>query len=159
MKIDAKSAGDHLDRTGLAERSSKPWIGLKETYWIATGLLAFLYLAGGAYYLSDMAGVQRIFSTLGFPPYLVPILAVLKPTAAVVILWRFSVALSDLAYAAMFFHLLLAVSAHLNAGDYGFGPALVGLVALMVSFLTQNAARRTRSPYLPLRTPAADDAR
>ncbi|CDX58015.1 conserved membrane hypothetical protein [Mesorhizobium plurifarium] len=120
---------------------------LKWIYWIATALLALIYLAGGAYYLSDMAGVQAIFPTLGYPPYLVPILAVLKPLAAVTILWRFSIALSDLAYAGMFFHLLLAVSAHVNAGDYGFGPALVGLLALLVSFATQNAARRKPSPY------------
>lgn len=119
---------------------------LKWIYWIATSLLALIYLAGGAYYLSDIAGVQRIFPTLGYPPYLVPILAVLKPLAAVTILWRFNVALSDLAYAGMFYHLLLAISAHLNAGDYGFGPALVGLVALLVSFATQNAARRKPSP-------------
>src|SRR3546814_18310463 len=71
---------------------------LKRIYWIATALLALMYLAGGAYYLSDMAGVQAIYPTLGYPPYLVPILAVLKPLAAVPILWRFSVALSDLAY-------------------------------------------------------------
>src|SRR3546814_1436592 len=71
---------------------------LKRIYWIATALLALMYLAGGAYYLSDMAGVQAIYPTLGYPPYLVPILAVLKPLAAVTILWRFSVALSDLAY-------------------------------------------------------------
>ncbi|MBB4188540.1 hypothetical protein GGE07_005219 [Sinorhizobium terangae] len=120
---------------------------LKWIYWTATALLALMYLAGGAYYLSDMAGVQRVFPTLGYPPYLVPILAVLKPLAAVMILWRFSVTLSDLAYAGMFFHLLLAVSAHVNAGDYGFGPALVALVALLVSFATQNAARRKQSPY------------
>lgn len=124
---------------------------LKWIYWIATVLVALLYLAGGAYYLSDIAGVQRIFPTLGYPPYLVPILAVLKPLAAVTILWRFSVKLSDLAYTGMFFHLLLAISAHLNAGDYGFGPALLGLVALVVSFLTQNAARRNPSPYPPQR--------
>ncbi|KQM66539.1 MULTISPECIES: DoxX family protein [unclassified Sphingomonas] len=121
----------------------------KWIYWIATVLVALMYLAGGAYYLSDIAGVQRIFPTLGYPPYLVPILAVLKPLAAVTILWRFSVKLSDLAYAGMLFHLLLAISAHLNAGDYGFGPALVGLLALVVSFLTQNAARRKPSPYPP----------
>ncbi|QCJ01042.1 DoxX family protein [Agrobacterium larrymoorei] len=120
---------------------------LKWIYWVATGLLSLIYLAGGAYYLSDLAGVQRIFPTLGYPPYLVPILAVLKPLAAVTILWRFNVALSDLAYAGMFYHLLLAISAHLNAGDYGFAPALIGLTALLVSFATQNAARRKPSPY------------
>lgn len=120
---------------------------LKWTYWATTGLLALIYLAGGAYYLSDISGVQRIFPTLGYPPYLVPILAVLKPLAAVTILWRPKVALSDLAYAGMFYHLLLAISAHINAGDGGFAPAAVGLVALIVSFLTQNAARAKPSPY------------
>ncbi|ENN83862.1 hypothetical protein RHSP_41591 (plasmid) [Rhizobium freirei PRF 81] len=121
---------------------------LKWIYWTATGLLALIYLAGGAYYLSDIAGVQKIFPTLGYPPYLVPILAVLKPLAAVTILWRFSVALSDLAYAGMFYHLLLAISAHFNAGQtVEAAPALVGLMALLVSFATQNAARRKLSPY------------
>ncbi|MDQ0561889.1 hypothetical protein QO004_003690 [Rhizobium mesoamericanum] len=124
---------------------------LKWIYWVATNVLALIYLMGGAYYLSDMAGVQRIFPTLGYPPYLVPILAVLKPLAAVAILWRFSVALSDLAYAGMFYHLLLAISAHFNAGQtVEAAPALVGLVALLVSFATQNAARRKPSPYAVL---------
>lgn len=123
---------------------------LKWIYWIATGLLALIYLAGGTYYLSDIAGVQRIFPTLGYPPYLVPILAVLKPLAAITILWRFSVALSDLAYAGMFYHLLLAISAHLNAGQsVEAAPAFVGLVALLVSFFTQNWARRSLSAYPP----------
>lgn len=85
---------------------------------------------------------------LGFPAYLVPILAVLKPLAAVTILWRFNVALSDLACAGMFYHLLLAFSAHLNVGQtVEAAPALVGLDALLVSFATQNAARRKPSPY------------
>ncbi len=124
---------------------------LKWVYWTATAILAAIYLMGGAYYLSDIAGVQRIFPTLGYPPYLVPILAVLKPLAAVTILWRFSVALSDLAYAAMFFHLLLAISAHFNVGQtVEAAPALVGLVALIVSFATQNAARRKPSPHAAL---------
>ncbi len=120
---------------------------LKWIYWIATTIIAAIYLLAGAYYLSDIAGVQRIFLTLGYPPYLVPILAVLKPLAAVTILWRFSVALSDLAYAGMFYHLLLAISAHFNAGQVAeAAPATIGLVALLISFATQNAARRKPSP-------------
>lgn len=123
---------------------------LKWIYWAATGLLALIYLAGGAYYLSDIAGVQQVFTTLGYPPYLVPILAVLKPLAAITILWRFSVALSDLAYAGMFFHLLLALSAHFNVGQIVEAtPASIGLIALLVSFFTQNRARRTPSANAP----------
>ncbi|WP_025393626.1 hypothetical protein [Rhizobium leguminosarum] len=44
--------------------------------------------------------------------------------------------------------LLLALSAHLAAADYaGAPPAVVGLAALAVSFLTRNAARAKGSPY------------
>jgi hypothetical protein len=120
---------------------------MKWLYWGATGILALMYLAGGAMYLSDIAGIQQAFGAFGYPAYLVPILAVAKLAAAVTILWRFNVALSDLAYAGMFFHLLLAFSAHINAGDGGFVPAVVGLVALLVSFFTQNDARAVPSPY------------
>ncbi|MCU0883041.1 MAG: DoxX family protein [Hyphomonadaceae bacterium] len=122
----------------------------KYVYWIATGLLALIYIAGGIMYLTNLDWVRGAFAALGYPSYLVPFLAVAKLGAAVTILWRFSVALSDLAYAAMLFHLLLAVSAHVAAADMGFGPAVVGLIALAVSFATQNAARKSGSPYGPI---------
>jgi hypothetical protein len=111
-----------------------------------------MYVGAGTFYLTDIAGVQAIWGQLGFPAYLVPIMAVVKIVAGLVILWRPLVALTDLAYAGVFFHLLLAVSAHVNAGDGGFVPALVGTVLLIVSFFTQNAARTKPSPYghLPL---------
>lgn len=119
----------------------------KYTYWISTGLLALMYVGGGVFYLTATADVQAIWVSLGFPAYLVPIMAVVKIAAAVVILWRPTVALTELAYAGMFFHLLLAVSAHLNAADGGFAPALVGVVLLALSHGTQNTARRKLSPF------------
>lgn len=122
----------------------------KWTYWVSTALLALMYLAGSAMYLSDITGVQQIFAKLGYPGYLVPILAVVKLAGAVVILWRPHAALTDLAYAGMFYHLLLAASAHINAGDGGFAPALIGLALLGLSFFTQNTARLKKSPYVPL---------
>ena len=47
----------------------------------------------------------------------------------------------------MFWHLLLAASAHVAAGDPGWVPAIVTLIALIVSFLTQNRVRAKKSPY------------
>ena len=83
-------------------------------------------------------------------PLLAGVAALLSVIAApLAVLSRISVPLSDLAYAGMFFHLLLAISAHLNAGDGGFFPALVGLVLLLVSFFTQNQARKRPSPNVP----------
>ena len=63
------------------------------------------------------------------------------------ILSRYSVPLSDLAYAAMLYHWLLAFSAHVDSGVPGWPGATVLFVMLLISFFTQNAARKTQSPY------------
>ncbi len=120
----------------------------KYIYWISTGLLCLLYLASATFYATQGDTVRQALDALGYPSYLVPILMAVKVLAVAAILSRISVALSDLAYAGMFYHLLLAISAHFNAGEYGPAfPALIGLVLLAVSFTTQNAARKTPSPY------------
>lgn len=120
---------------------------MKSTYWVATTLLAIMYIGAGIFYLMNINAVQQVWAQLGFPAYLVPIMAVVKITAAVVILWRPLAGLADLVYAGMFFHLLLAVSAHVNAGDGGYVAALIGFLLLILSFYTQNAARAKPSPY------------
>lgn len=123
----------------------------KVVYWVSTGLLCLMYLAGAAMYLTQRPMVEQGFQMFGFPAYLVTVLIVVKIAAPLAILSRVSVGLSDLAYAGVLYHLLLALSAHLNAGDGGFVPALVGLALLAASFLTQNIGRRVASPNVPLR--------
>ena len=124
-------------------------MNLKFAYWTSTGLLCAVYLASTTMYVSDLAGVQATFGLLGYPGYLVVLLIVAKLAAVLAILSRRSVALSDLAYAGMFFHLILAASAHLGAGDplLAAAPAGVAVLLLLVSFLTQNAGRAKPSPY------------
>ncbi|NKL10289.1 DoxX family protein [Rhizobium leguminosarum] len=120
----------------------------KYAYWISTGLISLLYLASATFYITQGDTVRQLLGALGYPAYLVPFLITVKLLGVAAILSRVNVALSDLAYSGMFFHLLLALSAHLAAADYaGAPPAVVGLVALAVSFLTQNAARAKDSPY------------
>ena len=121
----------------------------KYAYWISTALISLLYLASATIYLTQGDTVRQALGGLGYPAYLIPVLIVVKILGVAAILSRVSVALSDLAYAGMFYHLLLAFSAHLNAGDGGFAPALIGLGLLIVSFFTQNAAREAPSPYAP----------
>ncbi|MHA6297624.1 DoxX family protein [Devosia sp. CAU 1758] len=118
-------------------------------YWANTALLSLIYAGGALAYLTQRDMVEEGFIHFGFPAYLITVLIVAKIAAPLAILTRASVLLSDLAYAGMLFHLLLAVSAHLNAGDGGFIPALVGFVLLVTSFLTQNAARKRPSPNVP----------
>ena len=118
------------------------------TYWIATGFVALVYLGGAIFYVTANDMVTGMYeSVLGYPTYLLWPLAAVKIVAAIVILWRPSAFLTDFAYAAMFWHLLLAVSAHVSAGDPGWPPALLALVALVVSFLTQNRVRAVKSPH------------
>ena len=123
----------------------------KGIYWVSTGLLCLMYLAGAAMYLTQREMIEQGFQMFGFPAYLVTVLIVVKIAAPLAILSRVSVPLSDLAYAGVLYHLLLALSAHLNAGDGGFGPAILGLAMLVASFLTQNLARRVPSPNVPQR--------
>lgn len=118
-------------------------------YWTSTLLLSLIYLSAAGFYLTHLQLVQDGFTAFGFPAYLVPLLIVAKIAAPFAILLRRSVRLSDLAYAGIFYHLLLAVSAHLNAGDGGYGPALAALVLMLTSFLTQNTARKIASPNVP----------
>lgn len=118
-------------------------------YWISTALLSLLYLISAYLYVTKGDWVRKALADLGYPAYLVPVMIVVKVLGPVAILSRFSVALSDLAYAGIFYHLLLSGLAHLGVRKpKGAVPAALGLVLLVASFLTQNTARETPSPYV-----------
>lgn len=118
-------------------------------YWISTGLLSLLYLSSAFVYVTKATWVRQTLAELNYPaPYLVPLMVVVKVLGPTAILSRISVPLSDLAYAGVFFHLLLSGSAHLGvAKPKGALPALIGLALLAASFSTQNVARDVPSPY------------
>lgn len=118
-------------------------------YWISTTLLALLYLSSATLYVAKKDWVRQTLAELNYPaPYLVPLMVVVKVLGPLAILSRVSVPLSDLAYAGIFFHLLLSGSAHLGVRKpKGALPAVLGLALLIVSFTTQNVARDTPSPY------------
>ncbi|MCD1627971.1 DoxX family protein [Seohaeicola saemankumensis] len=126
-------------------------------YWIATGLVALVYLGGAGFYISSydmVAGMYR--EVLGYPTYIIWPLAILKIIGAVTILWRPSAMLADWAYAAMFWHLVLAFGAHVGAGDPGWPPAVVAWVLLIVSWLIANRVRAVKSAYAPVSSAAAN---
>lgn len=118
-------------------------------YWISTALLSLLYLSSATLYVIKKDWVRQTLAELNYPaPYLLPLMVVVKVLGPLAILSRFSIPLSDLAYAGIFFHLLLSGSAHLGVRKpKGALPALLGLVLLVISFGTQNLARETPSPY------------
>jgi hypothetical protein len=122
----------------------------KYAYWISTALVTLLYTMSVFVYATQGDHVRELLGALGYPGYLVPILIIVKSLGIIAILSRVNVFLSDLAYAGMFFHLLLAFSAHLNTAEYaGSLPSVVGLIAVATSFVTQNTARAKKSPHGP----------
>jgi DoxX-like family len=106
----------------------------KIIYWIATAVLCLLMLGSAGMYVFNHQAVSEIFKTLGFPAYLVYPLAVAKISGVIAILSKQSKTLKEWAYAGFFFNFLLAISAHLNAGDGEFLPAVAALILLSVSY-------------------------
>ncbi|QPF82552.1 DoxX family protein [Bradyrhizobium genosp. L] len=118
------------------------------TYWISTALLSLLYLSSALMYLTKGKSVRQALADLGYPTYLVSLMITVKILGTAAILSRVTVGLSDLAYAGMFYHLLLAGLAHVAVRKPNeAAPAVVGLALLITSFVTQNAARAIASPY------------
>tara|TARA_R110000787_G_scaffold117209_4_gene227889 strand:- start:2863 stop:3270 length:408 start_codon:yes stop_codon:yes gene_type:complete len=116
-------------------------------YWISTGLISLGYLGGAAYYVFNHDAAAEGMIQLGYPPYLSYLLPVVKVLGPLAILSRMSVALSDLAYAGMFYHLILAFLAHVSSGVPGREGAVAFFALMLVSFFTQNAARKPQTPY------------
>jgi hypothetical protein len=119
-------------------------------YWISTALLILLYFGSAFMYLSKRDFVKKAQVDLGYSAsHLIPFMIVVKILGPLAILSRINVPLSDLAYAGMFYHLLLSGMAHLGVRKpAGAIPAVIGLVLLFTSFLTQNAVRAVPSAYL-----------
>lgn len=120
-------------------------------YWTSTVLLSLLYLTSVFMYVTKRDYVKQAQAQLGYSAaHLVPFMIVVKILGPVAILSRFNVALSDLAYAGLLYHLILSGMAHLGVRKPKAAlPAAVGLVLLVTSFVTQNAAREVPSPYAP----------
>lgn len=119
-------------------------------YWISTALLSVLYLASAYMYATRRQWVREALTELGYSANnLVPFMIIVKVLGPIAILSRVSVPLSDLAYAGIFFHLLLSGLAHIGVRKpVGALPAAVGLALLLSSFMTQNDARDVPSPYI-----------
>lgn len=112
-------------------------------YWIFTGLLTLQMLgtAGMQLFNPDMG--REGFIRLGYPTYILYPLAMAKLLGLAAVLSNRSYLLKNLAYAGFLYLLLLAVTAHLAAGE---GPetvpAALALVWLAGSFHFDRKVRR-----------------
>lgn len=123
-------------------------------YWASTGLLSLLYLTSAFMYATKAKWVKTVLADLGYKAaHLVPFMIAVKVLGPLAILSRVSIPLSDLAYAGIFYHLLLSGMAHLGVRKpSGAIPAIIGLALLATSFVTQNDVRELQSPYFQATT-------
>ncbi|MEM9445970.1 MAG: DoxX family protein [Verrucomicrobiota bacterium] len=110
----------------------------KIIYWISTGLLSALMLMSASVYIIQHETILEAFTKLGYPSYIIYPLALMKLLGVIAILTRKSPLLKEWAYAGFFFNFLLALSAHINAGDGEYLPASVALILLIVSRIFES---------------------
>jgi len=116
----------------------------KIVYWIATIWLALGMLSTGIVQLLRTKEEVDMFTRLGYPVYLLTILAVCKFLGVVAVLIPKFPLLKEWAYAGFFFVMFGAVFSHLAVGDEAkelFGPVLL-IVLTIVSWYFRPADRR-----------------
>jgi uncharacterized membrane protein YphA (DoxX/SURF4 family) len=118
-------------------------------YWITTGLIAFVFLSGGAGELARPAALVQGMTHLGYPLYFVTILGVWKILGGLTVLAPGLPRLKEWAYAGMFFDLSGATASHTATGD-PVGKIVTPLIILgivMASWALRPASRRFRDAF------------
>jgi hypothetical protein len=86
-------------------------------YWVTTGLLAAMVLAGGIAELATAPAAVAATRALGYPAYFLTILGVWKVLSVPALLAPRLPRLKEWAYAGIFFDLTGAVASHAFSGD------------------------------------------
>jgi len=110
----------------------------KIIYWIATSLLSLILLFSASMYVFKNEMVEQLFVGFGYPTYLIYPLAFVKIVAIIMLFTQKSTFIKNLAYAGLFFELILAFFAHVMIKDGGQIMALVALILLITSYIFSN---------------------
>ena len=128
-----------MTTTAPASRFGLPQIK-KIAYWGSTGYLVFILSWAIVSYHVLHENQAGFFEAFGYPTYLVYPLAYLKLITLLVILTHRYNDLRDMVYAAYFLNMVAALVGHVLYGDF-YGHAVLGLIALPVSYLLGNQVR------------------
>lgn len=110
----------------------------KIIYLVSTVLLTLLMGVSVGNYIFNHEMVSERITDLGFPTYLIYLMAIAKTLGLIAIWTKKNQTLKEWAYAGFFFNLVLAIIAHLGVGDGEFAPPLVGLVLLLASYFSEK---------------------
>ena len=114
-------------------------------YWVVAVPFIALMLFAAYNYVFKHELIVDVFHRLGYPTYIIYPLALAKVLGLLAIVSDGSKALKEWAYAGFFFNFVLALSAHLNAGDGQFAPALVCLVLLIAMYILDKKTHGEKS--------------
>lgn len=107
----------------------------KILYWSSTGLLSAMLLMSAGMYVFNNEEISKLFSSFGYPMYIIYPLAVAKIAAVGVLLSQKQSVIKEWAYSALFFELILAFFAHYMIGDGEQFGAVMAMVLLLVSYI------------------------
>lgn len=116
----------------------------KIIYWVATLWLALGMVSTAIVQLIKMPEEVANFTSLGFPLYLMTILAIWKILGVIAVLIPKFPVLKEWAYAGFFFAMSGAVMAHISSGHGAtelFGPSLL-LILTIVSWYFRPESRK-----------------
>ncbi len=103
-------------------------------YRVVTGIFSLMLLAGAVTYFINYEMVSEMFTSLGVPTVIIYPLAIAKILGIAAIWFIDNPLIKKLAYLGFAIDLVLAIVAHLNAGDgQAFGPT-IPLVLLAISY-------------------------
>ena len=88
-------------------------------YWVTTAILVFVMFSGAVGELTHNWGTLETVTILGYPPYLLTIVAVWKVAGSIALLVPGFPRLKEWAYAGIFFNMTGAAVSHIAVGDYG----------------------------------------
>ena len=112
--------------------------GVRIGYYVALGLFTALMLFSVFNYLFQNETMQEGFTALGFPTFLIYPLAIAKLLGLVAIWTKRSIVLKEWAYAGFTFNIILAASAHLNAGDGQAAGAFIALALILTAYFLEK---------------------
>jgi DoxX-like family len=114
---------------------------IKVSFWTANLLFSILMLFSAKMYLFNYETIKGFFVELGYPIYLIYPLAILKIIGVLVLIFNFNKLVTEWAYSAFFFELVLAFFAHFMKFHQGYEMALAGLILLLSSYFLGKKAR------------------
>jgi uncharacterized membrane protein YphA (DoxX/SURF4 family) len=125
-------------------------------YWIATGLAAAGFLAGGLADLTHAADVDATMVHLGFPLHVATLLGIWKILGAIALVAPRLPRLKEWAYAGIAFDLTGAAWAHAAVGD---GASAVVTPLVLLGIAAASWALRPADRRLDVVAPARDEVR